>query len=188
LGNWWSHDVLDDWLLGSCSGGGNLSGSWLDWNNLWTHVLVLKNGLALHALVDAEEVESHLDGEANGAPDGATDDDGVPELLGLHLSLLLGHVWKFIQPGLVWILMFLMVGFLGSFIIFTTLMAVMHTTVLTVLAFLTLLATMVASSVMVEELLVEWSTGHLELFIITFLIIETKVSSEIRWWSESILM
>jgi hypothetical protein len=67
-------------------------------------------------------------------------------------------------------------------------MAVMHTTMLTVLAFLTLLATMVASSMMVEELLVEWSTSHLELFIITFLIIEIKVSSEIRWWSESILM
>jgi hypothetical protein len=90
----YNHYVLDHWLLGSVLGGSNLSGSWLDWDDLWSHVLVLQKSLALHALFDAVEEASLLQSEENSSPDGTENDDGSPELFGLHLGLFLRHIWK----------------------------------------------------------------------------------------------
>lgn len=95
------NNVLDDRLLGSGRGGGNLSSGRLNGNDLGTHVLVLEDLLALHALVDHVELEALPDGVANTTPDGTHENDTFPEGLGLMTSLFLGHVWELVEPLLV---------------------------------------------------------------------------------------
>ena len=84
-GWWWGHDVLNDWLLRSGSSGSNLSSTWSDSSDLWTHILVLQNHLILLALINAIEEETLLKKEEDCSPHGTGNNNAIPELSGLLL-------------------------------------------------------------------------------------------------------
>lgn len=95
-------DVLDHRLLG-LGRGGNLSGSWLNSHDLWSHVLVFKDLLVLDRLLDAVELGTLPNGKHNHTPDQTEKNDTFPEGLSFGSSLLFVHVWESVEPVLVWI-------------------------------------------------------------------------------------
>lgn len=101
------HDILDDGLLRGGGRGSHLSLGWLDSDDLRAHVLLFEHLLGLDALVDAVELEALLDHVDDGGPESDGTDDHVPEAFGLDTSLILVHVWQFVEPFLVRVPLFL---------------------------------------------------------------------------------
>jgi len=81
--------------------------------DLWAHILLLKDLLVLDGIVEAID-EGELE---NSVPEhfkeAVTDDLVSFVMLGLSKSFSLGHIWRFIKPFFVWVMLwFLMVHWL----------------------------------------------------------------------------